>query len=115
MPVSNLYQAFALTRSELDASPGDLLLQFGVDGCGNCQRAEPGIAEALKAFPSLHHLRVEDGAGRPLGRTFRVRLWPTLVLLRNGQEVDRLVRPTQTAQVIALLRLLGAEPTRSHG
>ncbi len=102
--MSSLYRACSLTRSELDARPGDLLLQFGVDGCGHCQRAEPGIAQALKDFPSLNHLRIEDGAGRPLGRSFRVRLWPTLVLLRDGQELDRLVRPTQSAQVLALLR-----------
>ena len=113
--MSTLYQACALTRSDLDARPGDLLLQFGVDGCGHCQRAEPAIAEALEVFPSLNHLRIEDGAGRPLGRYLGIRLWPTLVLLREGQELDRLVRPTQTAQVIALLRLLGAVPTLPHG
>ncbi len=104
MTMPTLYQACALTRSELAARTDDLLLQFGVDGCGHCQRAEPAITEALKAFPDLNHLRVEDGAGRPLGRSFRVKLWPTLVLLRGGQELDRLVRPTQSAQVLALLR-----------
>jgi len=113
--MSTLYQACALTRSELDARSGDLLLQFGVDGCGHCQRAEPAITAALETFPSIDHLRIEDGAGRPLGRSLGVRLWPTLVLLRDGQELDRLVRPTQAAQVIALLRPLGAAPTRPNG
>ena len=37
--------------------------------------------------------RVEDGRGRPLGRAYRVKLWPTLVLLRDGQEIARAVRP----------------------
>ena len=103
-----LYQSSAPTQSALDASPGDLLLQFGVDWCGHCQAAEPAIAEALKAFPGLRHLRIEDGAGRPLGRSFHVKLWPTLVLLRDGQELARLVRPTQAAQVLALLRPVGS-------
>ena len=105
--MTTLYQTSAPSRSDLDALPGDVLVQFGVDWCSHCQAVEPAIAEALHAFPGLSHLRIEDGAGRPLGRSFRVKLWPTLVLLRDGQELDRLVRPTQAAQVLALLRALG--------
>ena len=106
MPMPALYQTPAPSRSELDVRPGDVLLQFGVDWCSHCQAAEPAIAGALKAFPGLSHLRIEDGAGRPLGRSFRIKLWPTLVLLRDGHEQDRLVRPTQATQVLELLRAL---------
>jgi thioredoxin 1 len=105
--MTTLYQTSAPSRSDLDALPGDVLVQFGVDWCSHCQAAEPVISEAMQGFPGLSHLRMEDGAGRPLGRSFRVKLWPTLVLLRDGQELDRLVRPTQAAQVLALLRALG--------
>jgi thioredoxin 1 len=105
--MTTLYQTSAPSRSDLDARPGDVLVQFGVDWCSHCQAAEPVISEAMQGFPGLSHLRMEDGAGRPLGRSFRVKLWPTLVLLRDGQELDRLVRPTQAAQVLALLRALG--------
>ena len=41
----------------------------------------------------MRHIKVEDGSGRPLGRSFKVKLWPTLIFLDNGREVDRLVRP----------------------
>jgi thioredoxin 1 len=54
----------------------------------------------------VRHLRVEDGPGRALGRSFGVKLWPTLVFLRDGREVDRLVRPTEAAQVAAALKAL---------
>lgn len=47
----------------------------------------------------MRHLKVEDGSGRPLGRSFRVKLWPTLVFLRDGQEVSRLVRPQQAGPI----------------
>jgi len=36
---------------------------------------------------------VEDGPGRPLGRSFRVKLWPTLVFLKDGRELARVTRP----------------------
>lgn len=80
-----------------------MLLQFGVDWCGHCQAAEPAVVQALQHFPNLAHLRIEDGSGRVLGRSFKVKLWPTLVLLQDGHELARLVRPTQAAQVLALL------------
>ena len=47
----------------------------------------------------MHHLKIEDGRGKPLGRSFRVKLWPTLVFLRDGEEVARLVRPTMRGEI----------------
>ncbi|WP_256659840.1 thioredoxin family protein, partial [Pseudomonas sp. LS-2] len=41
----------------------------------------------------------EDGSGRRLGRSFGVKLWPTLVFMRDGQEVARLVRPTKVSYI----------------
>ncbi len=91
------------TRAEIDALPGLVLLNFGTDWCGHCQAARTVIAEAVAEHPDLRHLKLEDGKGRPLGRTFGVKLWPTLVCLRDGAEVGRLVRPTDTLAVRQLL------------
>jgi thioredoxin 1 len=108
MPPSTVlrYSPSAPERSAIDATRGALLLQFGVDWCGHCQAAEPAIVQALQATPGLAHLCIEDGADRALGRSFKVKLWPTLVLLQDGQEVARLVRPTQLHELRALLNHL---------
>lgn len=87
------------TRHEIDATSGPVLLEFGVPWCGHCQLAAPAIAEALAEFPNVEHIKVEDGPGRPLGRSFRVKLWPTLVLLNDGVEIARIVRPEIADQV----------------
>jgi thioredoxin 1 len=79
--------------ADVQAMKGLILLEFGTEWCGHCRAAQPLIAQALAAQPHWQHRKVEDGSGRPLGRHFRVKLWPTLVLLRDGQEVGRLVRP----------------------
>ncbi len=100
------YSPSAPERSAIDATRGALLLQFGVDWCGHCQAAEPAIVQALQATPALAHLCIEDGAGRALGRSFKVKLWPTLVLLHDGREVARLVRPTRAQEVQDFLRHL---------
>ena len=92
------------TRDEIDATTGVVLLEFGVDWCGHCQLAAPAVAAALAEFPSVRHVKVEDGPGRPLGRSFRVKLWPTLILLADGVEAARLVRPERADQVRAFLQ-----------
>ena len=106
MTYNPTYAVDAPERAEIDALPGSLLLEFGVDWCPHCQGAQPAIEEALRGHPALRHVKVEDGPGRPLGRSFRVKLWPTLIFLRDGQEVERLVRPTQAAEVAAALHRL---------
>lgn len=98
-----VYQAEAPTPETLATSPGAVLLEFGVAWCPHCQAAEPAIAGALAGRQGITHLRIEDGRGRPLGRAYGVKLWPTVVLLRDGVEVGRLVRPVATETVATLL------------
>jgi thioredoxin 1 len=91
----------APSLSEVQALPGLTLLEFGTEWCGHCRAAQPLIAQALAEQPQWQHLKIEDGPGRALGRSYRIKLWPTLVFLRDGQEVARLVRPA-SAQAIEI-------------
>ena len=90
-------------RAQMDAAGGLLLLDFGTNWCGHCRAAQPVVDQALTARPDVRHIRVEDGSGRRLGRTFGVKLWPTLVFLQSGREVTRLVRPPDAATVACAL------------
>ena len=90
-------------REAVDALPGPTLLEFGSPWCGWCRCAQPLIAEALGAHPAVRHLKIADASGRRLGRSFRVKLWPTLVFLRDGKELARLVRPDAAAEIRAAL------------
>ena len=87
------YQNPGPSREEIEASKGPLLLEFGTDWCGYCQAAAPSIAQSLSELSIVKHIKIEDGPGRRLGRSFRVKLWPTVILLRDGQEIARVVRP----------------------
>jgi thioredoxin 1 len=87
------YATTAPTRAQVDALPGATLIQFGTDWCGHCKAAEPLVSQVLKDYPDVRHLKIEDGSGRPLGRSFRIKLWPTLIFMRDGVELSRLVRP----------------------
>ncbi len=103
MPAPYLSQIEAPSRAEVDALPGLTLLEFGTDWCGHCRAAQALVAEALAQQPQWQHLKVEDGSGHALGRSYRVKLWPTLLALRDGQEVARVVRPTAVQAVLAAL------------
>ena len=71
MTYNPTYAVDAPDRAEIDALPGFVLLEFGVDWCPHCQGAQPAIAAALRDHPELRHVKIEDGPGRRLGRSFR--------------------------------------------
>lgn len=98
------------SRAEVDALPGATLLEFGTPWCGWCRGAQPFIGQALAGHPRLRHLKVEDGSGRPLGRSYRVKLWPTLIFLRDGVEVARLVRPQDAGAISDALARIDPGP-----
>ena len=101
-----VYASTDLSRSDVDALPGPVVLDFGTGWCGVCRRTAPLVVAALAAHPHVRHLRIEDGAGRRLGRSFRIKLWPTLVFLRDGREIERLVRPNDAEAIgLALSRI----------
>ena len=87
------------TRAEVDAWTGTAVLEFGNDWCGYCQGAQPIVSAALAEVGGVRHVKVADGKGKPLGRSFAVKLWPTLVFLKDGKEVARAVRPTDIEEV----------------
>ena len=84
-------------REALYDIAGPAVIEFGAPWCPWCQAAQPLIAEAFEGAQELPYFRIEDGKGRPLGRAFRVKLWPTMIFLRDGEEVTRCVRPESAA------------------
>lgn len=77
---------------------GLAILEFGTNWCGHCKAAS-SIVEAAIKDKNLPHIKVEDGKGKRLGRQFKVKLWPTLILLDSGKEIARIVRPTSVTEI----------------
>ena len=99
------YNDTAPDHGTLESTPGPVILEFGSNTCGICQAAAPMISQAMETA-NISHIRVQDGKGKRLGRHFGVKLWPTLIFLRDGQEVTRVVRPTQLQELLDALALI---------
>lgn len=104
--MNTTYAATAPSRESIDALADPVLIEFGAPWCGYCQAAQPLLTEAMADYPTLRHLKIEDGPGQRLGRSFRVKLWPTLIFLRQGVEIARLVRPTAAGQITQAIKQL---------
>ena len=90
-------------RAEVDKLEGPVVIEFGTDWCSFCQAAQPLISTAFADHPQVRYFKIEDGSGRRLGRSFGIKLWPTLVFLRGGKEMARLIRPRDVAAISAAL------------
>ena len=110
MAMTDRYAAIEPVRTEIEALAGPTVLEFGSPWCGHCRAAQPLLEAALADHPRVHHIKIADGSGKPLGRSFRVKLWPTLVFLSDGQEIARIVRPPDAQAIDQALVAIEARP-----
>lgn len=103
MPYTAAYADDEPARSDVDALPGITVLEFGAPWCPHCIGAQPLIEHALAGCDDVRHLKIEDGPGRALGRSYRIKLWPSVLVLRDGEERARVVRPTTQDEIVRML------------
>lgn len=110
MVMNTVYAETEPARAEIDALEGPVVIEFGAPWCGHCQAAQAPLVTAFAAHPRVRHIKIEDGRGRRLGRSFGVKLWPTLIFLSDGKEVARLVRPTDADVINRALAQINVQP-----
>ena len=96
-------------RADVDVLEGPTVVEFGSPWCGWCRAAQPLIAEAFDGHPGVRHLKIADASGRRLGRSFGIKLWPTLVFMKDGKEATRLVRPDDAKAIREALETIDGE------
>ena len=92
MPYESEWNETSKAPEEVESLPGVTLLEFGAEWCPHCQAVQPLLKQRLESS-SVRHFKIADGKGKPLGRAYRVKLWPNFVLLEDGEVKEQLARP----------------------
>jgi thioredoxin 1 len=106
--VNATYSDTEPSRAEVNKLAGATVVEFGSPWCGYCRAAQPLLAQAFAEHPGVRHLKIADASGKRLGRSFGVKLWPTLVFLKDGKEVEKLVRPRDVRAISEALAKIAA-------
>lgn len=74
----------------MDISTGICALKFGAVWCAPCKTLEPKLQKMEAEFPNIafYSVNVDDDPG--LAKQYKIRSVPTVILLRDGQEVTRI-------------------------
>ncbi|MEY7851134.1 thioredoxin family protein [Natrarchaeobius sp. A-rgal3] len=79
-----------------------VLLEFVTDGCGICASMEPVLGSVARSAPGTVGI-LNAGHALDLAEEFDVRRVPTLVVVKDGEEVDRLDDGFQPAETLVEL------------
>ena len=86
-------------QAEITKSDKPVLVISGLYGAGPCQMMAPILHELETEMPDVQIGKVNVDEQMDLARQFRVVSIPTLIIFKNGQEVQRMVGVTSKEEL----------------
>lgn len=86
-------------QAEITKSDNPVLVDFWAVWCGPCQMMAPILHELETEMPDVQIGKVNVDEQMDLARQFRVVSIPTLIIFKNGQEVQRMVGVTSKEEL----------------
>lgn len=89
--------------NELVNSENTTLVDFYADWCGPCRMLGPVIEEIANENKDIKVGKINVDLERELANKFGIRSIPTMIIFKNGKEVNRLVGFLQKEEIISKL------------
>lgn len=90
-------------QNEVINSEKPVLLDFWAPWCGPCRMVGPVMEEIAAEHPNIKVGKINVDEQPELARQFRVMSIPTLVVMKNGEVVNRSVGAKPKDQILTML------------
>lgn len=91
-------------EEEVTKSEKPVLIDFYADWCGPCKMLSPIIDEIAEENSEIKVVKVNVDDSQDLAMKYQVMSIPTLVVIKNGEEVNRSVGLIDKSQVANLIK-----------
>ena len=91
-------------EEEVIKSEKPVLIDFYADWCGPCKMLSPIIDEIAEENSEIKVVKVNVDDSQDLAMKYQVMSIPTLVVIKNGEEVNRSVGLIDKSQVLNLIK-----------
>ena len=91
-------------ESEVSQSDQTVLIDFYADWCGPCKMLSPIVTEVAKENPEIKVVKIDVDAEQDLAIEYQVMSIPTLVVIKDGNEVNRAVGLIDKSEILSLIQ-----------
>ena len=91
-------------ETEVIKSEKKVLIDFYADWCGPCQKLSPIVDKFAKEHNEIKVVRIDIDAQEELADRYNIRSIPTLVVIENGEEINRVIGLVSEEKIIELCK-----------
>lgn len=79
------------TESDFQLEPGICAIKFSAEWCNPCKRMEPTVEKLESEFKNAMFFSIDVDDVPVFAQKYKIRSLPTILILKDGQEVNRVV------------------------